>query len=323
MSEIPFVNKLGDAIDAATATPHPVRRRLPRRRLGVLALAVLLLGASGVTVARIASDGETLATGSVGCYENADLSGDITVINTEGRSPIAVCTDAWSAANGPAPPMLACVHGGVAVIPARGVRSCADAGLEELPRGYQPAQRKVARLARDVGALEAAADCIPPRVLARRADALLERTGWTGWRTVTRRGDGGPCGRILARGGTPALTVTSALLPDAAQLTVRGGPPASLDDMLFGERSLAVALMDLSGERCHTLPELRAQARRVLAPTRRPLTFEVGRMPAAQGMEAPRGDLYAQGCAIAVGAYAVYTTSGEVGVEAELWSKGP
>ena len=322
MSEIPFVNKLGDAIDAATATPRPVRRRLPRRRFGVLALAVLLLGATGVTVARIASDGEMLAIGSVGCYENADLSGDIAVLNTDGRSPVAVCTDAWSAANGPVPPMLACVHGGVAVIPARGIKSCADAGLEELPRGYKPAQRKVARLARDVAKLEAAADCIPPRVLASSAQALLARTGWKGWRTVLRPG-GGPCGHILMRGGSPDLTVTSALFPDAAQLTVRGGPPRSLDRQLFGERSLAVALMDVSGERCHTLPELRAQARRVLAPTRRPLTFEVGRMPAGQGMEQPRGGLYAQGCAIAVGAYAVYTTSGEVGVEAELWSKGP
>jgi hypothetical protein len=284
---------------------------------------VLLLGASGVTVARIASDGEALSLGSVGCYENADLSGDIAVLNTDGRSPVAVCTEAWSAANGPAPPMLACVHGGVAVIPARGIKSCADAGLEELPRGYQPAQRKVARLARDVGRLEASADCIPPRVLARRAQALLARTGWEGWRTVLRPGDGGPCGHILTRGGTPAFSLTSALLPDAAHLPVRGGPPRSLDRQLFGEHSLGVALMDASGERCHTLPELREEARRVLAPTRRPLSFKVGRMPGGQGMEPPRGDLYAQGCAIAVGAYPVYPRTGQVGVEAELWVKRP
>jgi hypothetical protein len=323
MSEIPFVNKLGDAIDAAIATPRPARRRLPRRRFGVLALAVLLLGASGVTVARMASDGETLATGSVACYENADLSGDIAVLDADGRSPVEVCTDAWSAEDGPVPAMLACVHGGVAVIPARGLRSCADAGFEELPRGYAPAQAKVARLARDIGRLEAAADCIPRRALARRAQALLRRTGWQGWRTVLRGGDGGPCGHILMRGGTPDLKVTSALFPDAAQLTVRGGPPRSLDRLLFGEQSLGVALMDASGERCYTLPELRRKARRVLAPTGVPLTFNVGRMPPDTGMAPPRGDRYAQGCAIAVGAHAVYPRPGAVGVEAELWLKRP
>lgn len=321
MSDIPFVNKLGDAIDAATATSRPVRRRLPRRRFGVLALAVLLLGASGVTVARIASDGETLALGSVGCYENADLSGDIAVLNSDGRSPTAVCAEVWSPENGPVPPMLACVHGGVAVIPARGIENCAQAGLEELPLGYDPAQEKVARLARDVARLEAAADCIPTRELARRAEALLERTGWKGLRTVIRRGDGGPCGRILVRGGTPEPKVTSALLGDGKELPVRGGSPRSLDRQLFGEHSLGVALMDASGKRCYTLPELREEARRVLAPTGRTVTFKVAHMPAGQGMEAPRGDLYAQGCAIAVGAYPVYPGPGEIGVEAELWIK--
>ncbi|MEA2330441.1 MAG: hypothetical protein QOH58_579 [Thermoleophilaceae bacterium] len=323
MSEIPFVNRLGDALESAVAAPAPARRRLGRRRLGVLALAVFLLGASGATVARIMADPEQLAIGVVACYERPDLSGGVSVTSADGRSPTAVCARTWTASGKTAPPLVACAQeAAIAVIPGRGPAACGRAGLEPMPAGYGVARAKVARLTRDVAALEAAADCIPPRTLARRTQALLRRTGWSGWRAVARPGGGGPCGRILQPGGSPDLSLAGGLGVADRELSVMGGPPRSLDRRLYGRSSLAVALMDASGERCFTVAGLQAHARRVLAVTGRPVRFRIGRLPANTGVVAPRGDRYEQGCAIAVGAAPVYPSPGEVAVEVEIWSKG-
>ncbi len=318
MSEIQFVNKLGDAIEAAIDSPRPVRLRR-RRRIVVLALAVFALGATGVTVARVLTDSDQVAAGTVACYERPDLGGDTTVLGTVIGSPTAACARAW---NGAPPPLVACARGSaVAVIPGRGSRACERADLEPLPPGYLESRAKVARLSRDVATLEATADCIPPRELARRAQELLDRTGWTDWRTVLRAGDQGPCGRILQRGGTPELGLGGAVLADVRRLEVKGGPPRSLDRQLFGERSLVVGLMDASGERCLTVAGLQALARRELAVTGRTIHFELARLPANSGIEPPRGDRYEEGCAIVVGAYPVYPEPGAVDVVVEIWSK--
>lgn len=324
MSEIPFVNQLGDAIETAIATPQPARRRRfgRRRRLGVVALALLLLGATGATVARILADADQVASGTVACYDKPNLTGNVTVLGTITESPTTACAKVWSG-GGAAPPMVACARGaGVSVIPGSGSKACGRVGLAPLPVGYDMAQAKVARLQRNIAALEATADCIPTRQLARRAQALLARTGWTGWRAMVRANDAAPCGRILQRGGTAELSLGGALLADVRRLEVKGGPPRSLDNELFGERSLGVRLMDASGERCYTVAGLREMARRELAVTSRPISFKLGRLPAGTGIESPRGDRYAEGCAISVGAYPVYPERGVVGVEVEIWRKG-
>jgi DNA-directed RNA polymerase specialized sigma24 family protein len=49
--------------------------------------------------------------------------------------------------------------------------------------------------------------------------------------------------------------------------------------------------------------------------------FKLSRMPAGTGLERPRGDRYAEGCAIFVGAAPVYPAAGGVAVEVELWQK--
>jgi len=324
MSDIPFVNRLGDAMDAAIAAPAPARRPLRgRRRLGALALAVLVLGAGGVTVARLASDPEQLAIGSVACYERPDLTGDVSVLNTDGGSPVAACAEAWRSEGRTAPPLVACARGeAVAVIPGRGATACARNGLDELPPRYARARARLARLSVEIGALEASADCIAPRSLARRAQALLDRSGWTGWRAVVRRDTAGPCGRIALPTGGPALDVSGALVFDRRELRVGTGAPYALGRMLYGERPLAARLMDSSGERCFTPRDLRHHSRAVLAPTGKPVSFRYGHLPRDSGIESPRGDRYERGCAIVVGAAPVYPEPGVVGVEVEIWRKG-
>ena len=58
--------------------------------------------------------------------------------------------------------------------------------MQPLPREYTAARRRVNAFARDVMALEKRTDCLSPQQFARRVDALLERSGWSGWRTQLR-----------------------------------------------------------------------------------------------------------------------------------------
>lgn len=323
MSEIPFVNQLGNALESAIAAPQPARRRLfgSPRRIGVLALAVLLVGATGVTVARMLADADEVASGTVACYDESNLSGNVTVLGTITGSPTAACAKVWDGGGTP-PALVACTRGtGVAVIPGSGPKACDRAGLAPLPVGYDKAQAKVARLHGQIAALEARADCIPPRRLARQAQALLARSGWTGWRAVVTSNGAGPCGHILTHGGSSELTLSGALVGDTHELRVDQGPPRSLDRQLYGEHSLSVQLMDASGKQCYTVAGLQDLARRTLAATGRPVGFKLGRMPANTGIFGGRGDRYAEGCAIAVDTHPVYPEPDVVALEVEIWRK--
>jgi hypothetical protein len=51
------------------------------------------------------------------------------------------------------------------------------------------------------------------------------------------------------------------------------------------------------------------------------LIYLLGRLPANTGIEPPRGDRYAEGCAIVVDTHPVYPAAGGVELEVEIWSK--
>ena len=65
MSAIPFVERLGDAIQAAIADPAVARRRRTRRRL-VAAVATLLLLGGSLAAARLLNEPDKLAAASIG-----------------------------------------------------------------------------------------------------------------------------------------------------------------------------------------------------------------------------------------------------------------
>ena len=166
-----------------------------------------------------------------------------------------------------------------------------------------------------------AADCVAPDEMVERVQAVLERTGWAGWRAVLRPGGDGPCGRVRRRGGLPDLLLSPFMDTAARELSVAAGPPRSLDRRLYGRESLVVDLFEASGRRCFTLPGLQEHVRSVLAVTGRKVTFKQGRLPANSGMEPPRGDRYAEGCAIVVGAAPLYPSPGEIILEVEIWQR--
>jgi hypothetical protein len=302
VSDIPFVNRLGDAIEAAITGPAAAARRRTRvrRRAGLLALAALLLLGAGAGATRLFATPEQLATTSVGCYEGPGLRGSVDIVWAADRSPLEVCAETYRQAGKPVPPLVACDQGGaVAVLPGRGPEACRRRGLAPLPAGYAPAQAKVAKLERDVLALERSADCIPPEELARRVQALLDRSGWTGWTTRLRLdAQQGPCGSVSGIGGSPERTLSGSIDYQARQVDVFGAARRSTEDLLYGPGRLAPALMDESGERCFSLEELRDHVRRRVAATGRSVAFEVGRLPAGQELDGARGQRYQGGCAI-------------------------
>ena len=304
MSEIPFVNRLGDAIETATAQPERAKRRRRRRRFGGLAVAILLLGAGGVTVAEILDDPEKLATGPVACYDRASLDANAYVQSAEGRSPTELCAGLLRTSA----PLAPCVKGeGVFVFPGP-PETCERLGLKPLPAGYDAARLKVARLRAAVDRVIRRADCIPPAELARRLQRILDRHGWRGWRAVVG-GPKGPCGWV----GVPI-----GMRAERRELGVYGGPPRSLDRFLSGPGG---GLMVESSQRCYTVRGLSRLVRRRLAPAGRPLRIvvEVGPLPDHQQFEPPaRQRRFEQGCAVADDVYAVFPRPGRIVIRAEI-----
>ena len=196
MSEIPFVNALGDAIERSAAAHIAARRGRLRRRIGFGAIAIAI-AASGVAAASgVFSSAQPveLATSGIGCYSSADLEhSDVTVLSTSTAPPVEACRRATHATG----PLAACAGPAVTVFPG-GPGTCEKLGLEPLPPAYFAARRKVQRLAGKIQAIEATKDCWDPRALSRRVQTLLgELPAWRGWHTrVDRSMAEGPCGTV-------------------------------------------------------------------------------------------------------------------------------
>jgi hypothetical protein len=325
MSEIPYVNQLGDAFEKAIAkrARAPRLRRLGRRRYLVAAVAALAVAGGGAAIADMLSDPVDLAAGSVACFSNSNMSGDVAITRNPSRSPVELCAEAQKGSGVAAADLLACRRDrAVVVLPRRGRAGCTALGLAALPRDYKAGRLQVAELQRAVMALERRADCIPPRRLARQVQALLRRSGWTGWRTWLRLdGEIGPCGRVSQPRGDGLREIGGSLDTETHRIMIWGSMPRSLEEILFAPDSVGVRLMDSSGQRCYSLAGLKAHARSMLAPTGRPVSFQLGQLVEGDGIEPPRGDRYVEGCAIVVDSYPVFSESGGTTIKVEIFQR--
>jgi hypothetical protein len=324
MSEIPFVNQLGDALDAAIARPArtPRRFRLGRRRHLAVALAALTVAGGGAALADRLTDPAELGLGGIACYSGPGKSGDVAIVGLgdPGRSPLDICADAMSSEGLTESDLIACSEGtGIVVLRRERGSGCRAMGFTPVPAAYAPSRERVASLRDRAVALEERAGCVPPRELARRLRTVLRAASWAGWRAVIRGGEG-PCGRVSGIGGSDARTLTH-LNPGPRTLGVYGGMSLKLEHVLFGSESAGVRLIDSSGERCFTLAELEDHARRVLAEARLPISFRVRRVPANQGVMPPRGDLYERGCAVSAGPFPIFR-EGRTEVGVDIYYKG-
>ncbi len=313
MSEIPFVKALGDEIERAAAARIASRRGRIRRRLAVGGLG-LAIAATGVAAASgVFSTPEQLASSGVACYDRPSLDGGASVLSAGALSPVDACRRVIDTDRA----LVACrAPEHVAVLPG-GPRLCERLGLEPLPAEYARARAQVLELERALAMLEASADCIPVHDFEERAQRVLDRLGWTGWRVEVRDDLGrGPCGSALAMGGDGSRSIDGSLAQDAHHLIVTPGPSRSTLDLLFTPASPAVRVMDASGERCYSVAGLEQLVHDRLPAGDRALTFTVGSRPAETDIVGPRGDRLDEGCAVIVG----FVPSGDdLGIEVEIW----
>ncbi len=305
MSEIPFVKALGDELERAIAA----RRRRVRRRIGFGAVSFAILATGVAAASGVFSAPEQLASNAVGCYERADLEhSDVSVLSTRQDTPIETCRRELGIKG----PLVACAGEAVLVFPG-GPGTCERLGFEPLPAEYSGARARVLRLQHALAALESSADCIPVSEFAARAQRVLDRLRWTGWRVVVREDLGeGPCGSALGYGGDGSRTIEGSLT-DQHRLIVMAGPRRSTLDLLDRH---GVLLMDASGERCFDVEGIERLARDRLPVSGRTLSFSTSAPEPGTGLVGPRGKRLAQGCAVIVG---LAPTPDDRGIVVEVW----
>jgi hypothetical protein len=314
MSEIPFVNRLGDELERAAerAQGRPART-VRRRRLGLFALAGALL-ASGTALAGglLSGDVETQATAAIACYDGADpdFSGSVAVVPYEAGAavpdPVALCRRELALAGQAERPLVACGdEGSVAVIPGRGPAACNAAGFGPLDPAFGKARARAAKLERRILAIETSADCIAPAELVHRVQRLLDRSGWTGWTAEVNAGFGeGPCGSVSGIGGDGQRYISGALDADGRRVFVARSASRRTTDLLYSaERSLLTPLFRESGATCFTFAGFRERAKEVFAAEGIDATVTRTTVPRGTSLddEDGRWTRYQEGCAVLAG----------------------
>ena len=309
MSEIKFVNALGDEVEKAAAARIAGRRDRIRRRIviGGLGFAIAATGVAGAS--GVFSTPEQLAGNAVGCYERADFEdSDVSVLSTGQDTPIEACRRELGIKG----PLVACAGEAVLVFPG-GPGTCERLGFEPLPPEYTGARARVLALQRELAALESAADCVPLREFAAQAQRVLDRLRWTGWRVDVREDLGeGPCGSALGYGGDGSRAIEGSLT-EQHRLIVTPGPRRSTLDLLDRH---SVRLMDATGERCYDLEGIEQLVRDRLPVSGRTLSFTTSSRPSGTGLVGERGERLDEGCAVIVG---LMPTPDDRGIVVEIW----
>jgi hypothetical protein len=135
-------------LDELARQPATERRR--RRLVIVLVPAVvILLAATAFTAYSLTREPTHLE--SIGCFDRADLAADTAIVSTDGRDPIAICSEVWQqGALGTSVPerLAACVlqTGAIGVFPGASRDTCGTLGLAPLPPSYAAEARRFAAL---------------------------------------------------------------------------------------------------------------------------------------------------------------------------------
>jgi hypothetical protein len=300
MSEIPFVNHLGDALEAAITEPVPApAHRRYRRLVLVLSAGAIVLSLAAAAVAHFLSSPDQLANTSIACYSAPDLGSDVTII-TNNAEPVAACADAYRRMGRSVPPLVACATDtSVAVIPGADESTCRRLNLQPLPQGYASSQAKTAHLAQRILALEAEHDCVTPEDLARRVQPLLDQQGWIGWQAKVQAVGTGPCGTVSNLDGGGHRQIGGALDPTRRLVIVSHSAARSTTALLYGANGLAPRLEDESGSRCFTVAGLTTLVEaRATAMGRRATVHLEPPLPPTVTIADAREARYAAGCAI-------------------------
>lgn len=332
MSEIPYVNRLGDALDAVATRSFPLARRRHTvhrliRRHPLLAFGLgLVLAGCGATAATLLTNNVTLlAARGLTCASGTSSKAPFEAfIEPAGlRPPTIACA---SVLHMRASRLIACASAqfGVVVYLRDGhADQCAESGMSALPVGYQRASDRLGVLIRDLNRLYATRNCFRPEALVAATQATLNTLGFRGWRAVWWRAGGTqsyPCGQFPGSG---------ARWSDAAS-ALTGAPRARTVDVTSGpSRHVHVEMQEINrldplaatGSHCYSLTGVESLVRRVVRSVAGPhveLLFAANAEPPNTDMGLGRQSRYEAGCATLVAAD--FAPSGALDVL--IWQKG-
>ena len=194
-----------------TMWDRAAQRRRRRLALVVVPAVLAVLAVTGFTTYALTREPTHLE--SVGCFETAELEGNIAVVNADGRNPMAICAELWRQGDigpGPAPESLAaCVleTGAIGVFPSSREGTCEQLGLTDLPPTYATEAERFAALrdatAAELGASYGSSERAPRCLREEEARALVRRElaahGYEDW-SIEVIGDGftteSPCAAV-------------------------------------------------------------------------------------------------------------------------------
>ena len=188
------------------------RRR--RRRFALAFVPVALLGVAAASYALLKAD-EAVASG-IGCYDEAHMEANVTIVSTTGESPEEVCGGLWAQGvvkhgTTSVPQLMPCLHegGAVYVFPSSDGSICMQFGLQDLPEGYEREAKQFIAMRDDVvrrlyesataGSATDRDACLVQEVAIRIArEALLEH-GFRDWSVEPYPGvEAKPCANFVS-----------------------------------------------------------------------------------------------------------------------------
>ena len=143
-------------VGEVTMWDREAKRRKRRLALVLAPVVLAVLAVTGFTTYALTREPTRLE--SVGCFETAELVGNIAIVNADGRAPTAICAELWRQGDmgpGPAPENLAaCVleTGAIGVFPSSGKNSCQQLGLANIPPTYAAEAERLAALRNAIAA---------------------------------------------------------------------------------------------------------------------------------------------------------------------------
>ena len=189
-------------------TPPAKRAGAGRVALVAIPSLLVLLGAVAFTVYVAMRPADELS--AIGCYEEARLDGDVSIVSADGRSPVEICADVFAdknpnVANGP---LSASVleNGAVGVFPG-GRETCARLALSALAPGYEADAARFAGLRDALLATFSGRRCVGEAEATRIVRRELDARGFRDWRIEVGPGIAGegfsaerPCASLSFEG---------------------------------------------------------------------------------------------------------------------------